>query len=208
MTVANPIMKTETTERLQDRSVATLKIKCPYCDVDYEIPEIFHKKKGMAGKCSNICPNESCGEMIPDQLIENRVKLFLKQLQFMYYKGLFKCREPDCANQTRQLLLNGRCNNQGCKGRVAAKLSEQQANDTLRYLQGLFNADKYLNELHMSQKKDKENISTNKHLANIPHQQMLSAVMAHIDEMLNKSKYNKVDLSQIFSFMNQGTVKA
>lgn len=89
MAVANPIMKTETTERLQDRSVATLKIKCPYCDTDYEIPEIFHKKKGMAGKCSNICPNESCGEMIPDQLIENRVKLFLKQLQFMYYKGKY-----------------------------------------------------------------------------------------------------------------------
>ena len=72
----------------------------------------------------------------------------------------------------------------------------------------LFNAEKYLNELHMSQKKDKENMSTNKHLANIPHQQMLSAVMAHIDEMLNKSKYNKVDLSQIFSFMNQGAVRA
>lgn len=109
--------------------------------------------------------------------------------------GLFKCREPDCANQTRQLLLNGRCNNQGCKGRVLAKLSEQQANDTLRYLQGLFNVDKYLNELHMSQKKDKENMSTNKLTANIPHQEMLATVMAHIDDVLNKSKYNKVDLS-------------
>jgi len=71
-------MKTETTEKLQDRSVATLKIKCPYCDHDYEIPEIFHKKGKMAGKCSNICPNEACGAMIPDQLIGNRVKLFLK----------------------------------------------------------------------------------------------------------------------------------
>lgn len=52
----------------------------------------------------------------------------------MYYKGVYKCREPDCANQTRQLLLGNKCNNQGCKGRVVAKLTESQANDTLRYL--------------------------------------------------------------------------
>jgi hypothetical protein len=55
-----------------------LKIKCPYCDLDYDLPEIFHKKKGVAGKCSNICPNAECGEQIPDQIIQNRVKLFLK----------------------------------------------------------------------------------------------------------------------------------
>jgi hypothetical protein len=78
--IVNPIMKTETQDRLQDRSVATLKIKCPFCDQDYELPEIFHKKKGVAGKCSNICPNAECGERIPDQIIQNRVKLFLKQL--------------------------------------------------------------------------------------------------------------------------------
>ena len=41
--IANPIMKTETTEKLQDRSVASLKIQCPFCDCSYDFPEIFHK---------------------------------------------------------------------------------------------------------------------------------------------------------------------
>lgn len=129
----------------------------------------------------------------------------------MYYKGQYKCREPDCANQTRQLLINGRCNISGCKGRVVAKLSEQQANDTLRYLQGLFNVDKYLNEIQLSQKKLDTNTATgNKDLANIPHREMLEKVMSYVDEVLNMSKYNKVDLKNIFSFMSiyQGQVKA
>lgn len=47
--IANPIMKTETTEKLQDRSVASLKIQCPFCDQSYDFPEIYHKTKGMAG---------------------------------------------------------------------------------------------------------------------------------------------------------------
>ena len=92
-----------------------------------------------------------------------------------------------------------RCMVTGCKGRIVATISESQANDTLRYLQGLFNVDKYLNELQLKQKKgDKENLN----LKNIPHRAMLEEVSKHIDQMLDHSKYNKVDLSQIFSFMN------
>jgi len=69
--VANPIMKTETTEKLQDRSVASLKIQCPFCDESYDFPEIFHKTADKA--CSNICPNVVCKMTIPEQYISNRV---------------------------------------------------------------------------------------------------------------------------------------
>jgi len=72
----------------------------------------------------------------------------------------------------------------------------------LRYLQGLFNVEKYLNELQHQKGNGKENMNANKDLANIPHRQMLDQTMAYVDEMLNKSKYNKVDLKNIFSFMN------
>ena len=83
--VVNPIMKTETTDKLQDRSVANLKITCPFCDEPYDFPEIFHTQKDMGGMCSNICPG--CKEHVPDEYISNRVQLFLKQLTTMYYRG-------------------------------------------------------------------------------------------------------------------------
>jgi len=64
----------------------------------------------------------------------------------------------------------------GCKGRVRAVTSESQANDTLRYLQGLFNVDKYLNELQMNAK-GKENTPSN----SIPHAVMLDHVMSSVN---------------------------
>jgi hypothetical protein len=203
--IANPIMKSETTQKLQDRSVASLKIQCPFCDTAYDFPEIYHKSPGKEKIASNICPNKDCQQEIPDSYVSNRVQLFLKQLTTMYYRGKFfltlfshlihfvtgfyKCREPGCGHTTRELLNKNRCMVVGCKGRVGAQISESQANDTLRYLQGLFNVDKYRNEFKL---KDEEHI---------PHEDMLNSVMAQVDSVLNKSKYNKVDLGSLFSFM-------
>jgi len=86
--VSNPIMKTETTEKLQDRSMASLKICCPECEESFDFPELFHKKvPGKEKLASNICPK--CDFRIPDAYIKNRARLFLKQLQVMYYRGKF-----------------------------------------------------------------------------------------------------------------------
>jgi hypothetical protein len=160
--VANAILKSETTDKLQDRAIASLKIVCPHCDNSFDFPEIFHKKeKNIDLIASNICPG--CKVQIPEQYIKNRVTLFLKQLQVMYYRGSYKCIEPECTNHTRALLINQRCNVIGCKGRVRAEVSEEQSNDTLRYLQGLFNVDKYKNELMLRNKANKEAAD------NIPH---------------------------------------
>jgi len=38
-------------------------------------------------------------------------------------------------------------------------------------------------------------------LKNIPHREVLNHVIKYVDGMLEKSKYNKVDLKEIFSFM-------
>jgi hypothetical protein len=43
---------------------------------------------------------------------------------------------------------------------------------------------------------------SNKKIANIPHKQMLDETLKYINDMLGMSKYNKVDLGSIFSFMN------
>jgi hypothetical protein len=49
----------------------------------------------------------------------------------------------------------------------------------------------------------KKNPSANaKKLENIPHKQMLDDTLKYINDMLGMSKYNKVDLGSIFSFMN------
>jgi hypothetical protein len=70
--------------------------------------------------------------------------------------------------------------------------SEFATNDTLRYIQGLFNIKKYLHE-HKISKKEEE----------IPHFIEFAALKAKVDSVLDRSKYNKVDLRSIFSFMNK-----
>ena len=49
---------------------------------------------------------------------------------------------------------------------------------------------------------NKNQTMTNKKLANIPHKRMLDETLEYINNMLGMSKYNKVDLGSIFSFMN------
>jgi hypothetical protein len=78
-------------------------------------------------------------------------------------------------------------------------VSEEQSNDTLRYLQGLFNVDKYKSELMLRNKANKEAAE------NIPHQEMLRSILPKINEVLNHSGYNKVDLSKIFGFMTMAS---
>ena len=87
----------------------------------------------------------------------------------------------------------------GCKGRVRAKMiSEEKANDTIRYLEGLFNLEKYKNELKLKKSaKAADEFNAPTHLSHA-----LEQVKPFIDEILDKSKYNKVDLGALFSFMN------
>lgn len=35
--IANPVLKSETTKKLYDRTIATLKIICPHCDTNYDM---------------------------------------------------------------------------------------------------------------------------------------------------------------------------
>ena len=58
--VANPVIKTETTQSLQNRAIASLKIICPHCDESYEFPEIYHTKKELKNLQCNVCPNKDC----------------------------------------------------------------------------------------------------------------------------------------------------
>ena len=83
--IANPVLKSETTKKLYDRTIATLKIICPHCDNTFDMPAIFHTKQREMKIRSDMCL--SCNQIIPAQYIQNRVRLFLKQLQVMYYRG-------------------------------------------------------------------------------------------------------------------------
>jgi hypothetical protein len=73
---------------------------------------------------------------------------------------------------------------------VSATLSEKLLNDTLRYLHGLFDVEKYKRE---NQSKD--------HTCFEVHEGEFAEVKAIVDAALEESKYNKVDLNQIFSLM-------
>ena len=65
----------------------------------------------------------------------------------LYYKGVQSCRDNACGNQTRQLLIDTRCNVPTCKSKMAPDVSETQVNDTLRYLDSLFNVEQYEHEI-------------------------------------------------------------
>ena len=67
--------------------------------------------------------------------------------------------------------------------------SEYQTNDTLRYLQGLFNVKKFIHE----NKKASDQA--------IPFAQSYAMFQAKVDSVLNRNQYNKIDLRGIFSFM-------
>lgn len=106
--------------------------------------------------------------------------------------GTYVCSEPSCKTKTRQLLCEGRCVNVGCKGRtVSQSFSERITNDTLRYLQGLFDTDKYRVE------------SNEAKLNDIPFEPEFIEIKAVVDDVMNHSKYNKVDLGSLFSFMEK-----
>ena len=60
--------------------------------------------------------------------------------------GQYECAEPSCKSKTRQLAVNQRCVNGACKGRLNSLFSEKATNDTIRYLKGLFDVDKFMQE--------------------------------------------------------------
>ena len=97
-----------------------------------------------------------------------------------------------CRTQTRSLLINGRCIQPTCKGKVSATLSEKLLNDTLRYLHGLFDVEKYKRE-NFSKKDQEPTLEV--------HGEEFSELKAIVDDALGESKYNKVDLNQIFSLI-------
>ena len=138
-------MHTETGKSLKNRSIAELKIKCPSCNEQYDFPGIFSEDKHgkREDKSGFIC---KCSAMLPVQYVMNRVNLFLKQLIALYYSGTYECQEPACKARSRQPLINGRCIIMTCKGKMIPEYSEFATNDTLRYLQGLFNVMKYIHE--------------------------------------------------------------
>jgi DNA polymerase alpha subunit A len=134
-----------------------------------------------------------CKAGIPEQYVMNRVNLFLKQLLVIYYQGNYECQEPSCKAKSRQLLINNRCVVGTCKGKMIPEYSEFVTNDTLRYLQGLFNVRKYIHETKQTTKLESDVINYDE----------FNRLKSKVDSVLNRSKYNKVDLRNIFSFMTK-----
>lgn len=61
--IANPVLKSETTKKLYDRTIATLKIICPHCDHSFDMTAIYHTKEKQYKIRSDKCLQ--CKEIIP-----------------------------------------------------------------------------------------------------------------------------------------------
>ena len=112
------------------------------------------------------------------------------------------CGEPSCNNRTQQVSVNQRCTNGTCKGKLDGDINERKANDTLRYLQGLFDVPKFIQE---NPRKFAERGSEAEPMteADIPNIHTFKNLKAIVDRVVSRSKYNKVDLNALFSFMHQ-----
>lgn len=108
----------------------------------------------------------------------------------LYYEGVYDCNEHSCKTKTRQITVKNKCVVSKCKGKVVPEYSEAQTNDTMRYLQGLFNIEKYFIENKMT---------SGEH----PHWREYNRVKEVVDQVLDRSKYNKVHLGDLFSFMKK-----
>lgn len=192
MLISNPVLQTETERSLKTRTVAELNIKCPHCSHNYHFPGIFQQTKNNEELTGLSCL--SCKQRIPDAYLLNRLNLFLKQLTSLYYIGVKECKEPQCGTKTNQLLMNNKCIVKGCKGKMNPEYSELRINDTLRYLEGLFNVKKFLIENEKFRKKYERHDQ-------VPNYKSFSTLQKKVDEFMGRSSYNKVDLGNIFSFM-------
>ena len=76
-------------------------------------------------------------------------------------------------------------------------INESKTNDTLRYLQGLFDVPKYIQE----HPRKPDNSSRTEE--DIPNLQVFKNLKRIVDDVLTTSKFNKVDLGALFSFMDQ-----
>jgi len=138
----NAILKTETQKNLKERSIAHFTLICPNpeCSKNVEFPGIYQTSNKSMISGMNC---EECKQELPHKYIRNKVFLFLRHLLEVYYEGNLVCMEPSCLTKTRQLVINNRCVNGACKGKVKGEFNERVTNDTLRYLQGLFDWQKY-----------------------------------------------------------------
>lgn len=73
---------------------------------------------------------------------------------------------------------------------MSDRFTEKITNDTLRYLQGLFDVKKY----------QSENKEVDIH-REIPYEEEFVRIKKLVDDVIEHSKYNKVDLGALFSFM-------
>lgn len=78
---------------------------------------------------------------------------------------------------------------------MKADISESQVNDTLRYLSTLFDAKKYVDEQRPVNPSDRVE------LPDIANKKVLDEVKPFVDHVLQKSKFNNVDLGALFKFI-------
>jgi len=93
--------------------------------------------------------------------------------------------------------VNQRCVNGTCKGKLDGEINERKANDTLRYLQGLFDVPKFIQE--HPRKFDGEPMAE----SDIPNIHTFNNLKSIVDLVVSRSKYNKVNLNTLFGFMDQ-----
>lgn len=130
-----------------------LVLTCAACGVANNFPGLLYAPSGDASALQSgfMCTNPACmaptywGEKTPYDCmarIMNSMSLLIRQQIQDYYKCVYKCDDPACGLETRQLSVNGGvCLRRGCNGRMVPLHGERALQTQLKYFECLFDKD-------------------------------------------------------------------
>jgi len=183
------------------RDVIKLKFQCQSCLEESVLPGVFchpTDDKVQSLVSGLMCPTKDCENPMCYgyerhfdfmSTIMNKMTVWKKQILTEYYKGIYKCDEPGCGLETRQLSVAGSvCLRKGCNGKVHPKVSERDLHTHLKYLESLFDlahaAEQYEKREQYGTKAEIMRITTNRDKA------MFGELHALASSDLNDNAFN------------------
>lgn len=143
-------LETQIPDSIRFQNCTRLHLRCPACTSVFPFLGLssLSSLDTTLSHAGVVCPDKSCGQVLPTISIVSQLESSIRQLQARYYAGWLRCDDPACGNRTRQISVYGhRCLGPkglatGCLGRMEWELREKDVWNQLLYLQSLFDVER------------------------------------------------------------------
>jgi DNA polymerase alpha subunit A len=144
------------------KGVEKLSLFCQSCNVESEFPGVFRVTKEGTVVSGLVCTNTECrrpalwghtNHFECYARIANSMSIWTHGLMHQYYQGVFRCDEPSCGLETRQLSVAGAvCLRRACPGTMHPAMTERIVHTHLKYLERLVHLDHTASQLGLKEK--------------------------------------------------------